>query len=245
MDRANTMRRQRIRVQATRGKSTLPACTLALSLLWCGAATANLITNGDFEAGNTGFSTDLGFSPGDITPAGVYDILPDPATAHPSADSYGDHTTGGGNMMAVNGSTSAGDLVWGQTVIVDPATTYDFAAWISSWVSASPAELAFTVNGSTIGTLSAPATTGSWVLAFATWTSGASTSADIEIRNSNTAFSGNDFGLDDLFFGNPIFSSPVPEPVTPALVSVALAAVGLSRRRRPAAHAGRPMPRAG
>jgi hypothetical protein len=212
------------------GRHALALVLVALG----GSASANLIVNGDFEAGNTGFASDYAFSPGNIVPAATYEVLPDPSASHGSALSYGDHTTGSGLMMAVNGSTTVGDLVWGQTVSVVAGSTYDFAAWISSWVSGSPAQLVFTVNGDEIGALTAPLATGVWDLAFATWDSGTATSATIEIRNANTAFGGNDFALDDLFFGDPVFSdpTPAPEPGALALLGVALGALRLAHRRR-------------
>jgi hypothetical protein len=203
----------------------------ALVMLSTGAG-ANLITNGDFEAGNTGFSSSYSHVPGNIGGAGTYDTIANPASAHSLATSYGDHTTGSGLMMAVNGSTTPGDLVWAQTVSVTIGTAYDFAAYISSWFPASPAEMVFSVNGSTIGLLTAPSTTAAWELAFATWNSGGSTSALIEIRNANTASSGNDFALDDLYFGETIFSNPIPEPGTLLMISVGLIGLGVTRRRR-------------
>jgi hypothetical protein len=71
-------------------------------------------------------------------------------------------------------------------------------------------------------------------LAFATWNAGASTSALIEIRNANTAGGGNDFALDEIYFGETIFSNPIPEPGTLLIVSVGLIGLGIARRRRTA-----------
>ena len=192
------------------------------------SAQANLITNGDFESGASGFTSGYVLSPGNITPAGTYDVVTNPALVHPNATSYGDHTSGSGNMLAVNGASIPGVIVWGETVVVDPSTNYDFAAYLSSWTSISPADLLFSVNGLSIGSLAATSTTGVWNLFFTTWNSGTSTSANIQIVNANTASSGNDFALDDIYFGNPIFS--VPEPATFALMSLGLAGMCFGKR---------------
>ena len=207
---------------------------LALVVFAHAPAKANLIVNGNFEAGNAGFGSDHTYSPGNITPPDVYDVLANPSSAHGSATSYGDHTTGSGLMMAVNGSTTPGEVVWGQTVSVTPGATYDFGLWISSWYPAAPAELSFSVNGDVIGSLTAPAVAGVWELAFSTWNSGAMSSALIEVKNANTVFTGNDLALDDIFFGDPIFSNPNPVPAPPValLFGLGLAGLGWAARRR-------------
>ncbi len=216
---------------------TVACAVLAFSAALSDQASANLIVNGDFESGNTGFTSDYAYSAGNIVAAGVYDIVSDPSSVHGAATSYGDHTSGSGLMMAVNGSTTAGDITWSQTVSVLPGATYDFATYISSWTSGSPAALIFAINGTTIGALGAPSTTGVWDLEFATWLSD-TTSATISIRNANTAFGGNDFALDDIYFGNPIFSDPdggstsVPEPAVLGLVALGLVAAAVAGRRR-------------
>ncbi|MGE3335829.1 MAG: hypothetical protein AB7I36_19465 [Rhodospirillaceae bacterium] len=212
----------------------LALASVALVAFANAPANANLIVNADFEGGNAGFSSDHMYSPGNITPPGVYDVLANPSSAHGSATSYGDHTTGSGLMMAVNGSTTPGQVVWGQTVSVTPGATYDFAVWISSWYPAAPAELNFSVNGNVIGSLTAPATAGVWDLGFSTWNSGAMSTALIEVKNANTVFTGNDFALDDFFFGDPIFSNPDPVPAPPVglLFGLGLAGLGWAARRR-------------
>jgi len=169
--------------------------------------TGNLVVNGDFEDGDTGFQTDY-FNGGIGVGARQYSITTNPSSAHSLATSYGDFTTGTGNMMAVNGSTTPGQIVWEQTVAVVPGRTYDFAAAISSWYPGDPAALLFTVNGEDIGALNAPYQTAQWEQLFATWDSEDATTATIRIVNANTVYGGNDFALDDIYFGGPRFSNP-------------------------------------
>src|SRR5262245_41705434 len=100
----------------------------------------NLIANGDFSLGNAGFGTGYTYSPGDVGPAQSYDVVDDPAHSRPhdaNPVSYGDHTTGTGLMMAVNGATAPDVVVWSQTVAVSPASDYDFSLWLSSWFPSS------------------------------------------------------------------------------------------------------------
>ncbi len=190
-------------------------CAAAL-WAWSGVSSAaNLIINADFSAGATSFTsayTDMTGSGLGLYGAATYAITSDPFEEHDDAASYFDHTSGNasGAMMAVNGAGVAGVVVWQQVVTVTPATIYDFSAWLSSWTSASPATMNFTVNGSTIGSLAANGVT-QWVEFVSTWNSGGSTTATIRIVNTNTAELGNDFALDDLYFG----------PQLPRLTSVA------------------------
>ena len=172
------------------------------------ATSASVVINGDFEAGNTSFTTDMKYSPTGVQSEGTYAIVTSPRQVHGAFASYGDHTSGTGRMMVVNGSPKVGQVVWGQTVSVTPNTTYDFVAYVSSAYPTSPARLVFNVNGTVIGTLNASSKTGQWDLAFGTWNSGSATSATITIQNANTAASGNDFALDDIYFGPTIFSGP-------------------------------------
>ena len=194
---------------------------LALSLTFVPASTAfatiaqpaasNLIVNGDFESGNTGFSSGYTFGPINLF-AGVYGMLADPFSVHPDATSFGDHTSGLGLMMAVNGVGSPGIVVWSQSVPVTANTDYEFSAWVASWHPVSPAQLQFVINGSSIGTFTASSTTGVWQKFAMTWNSGASTSATIEIINLNIEPFGNDFALDDLTLRSFTCDTPTDTP---------------------------------
>ena len=168
----------------------------------------DLVVNGNFSAGNSGFFTayggPMGGAFGPLSWEGTYMVSTDPQLTHFHFLSFGDHTTGTGNMMVVNGSGNPNTIVWQQTINVVPATNYNFSTWVSSTLNLPTwevAQLQFSINGSLIGpAFSAPANGGIWENFFVNWNSGANTTATIRIINQNTSTSGNDFAIDDVFF---------------------------------------------
>jgi hypothetical protein len=205
------------------------------------AQAANLVANGDFEGGNTGFGSDYTYvsGPGSAIPPAVYALDTSPANVHPSWANFGDHTTGSGLMMIVNGSLNTGDTVWSQGGLTVAAnTTYYFSTWVASSYPDSPAMLDFSINGVKIGgTFTAGGAPGQWGQFFAAWDSGANTTANISLVNQNGAYGGNDFALDDISFGVGHPGDGVPEPATWAMMLVGFAGMGatLRTRRRAAA----------
>lgn len=169
----------------------------------CHSSGIELVTNGNFSSGNSGFSSSYAFTPPPNSAAAQYWVATAPQTGtwNPGMFSNGDHTSGTGNYMMVNGAGVAGTNVWCQTIPVNANTNYNFSTWVSSLNNSSPAILEFSINGVPIGSsFNAPATWGSWQQFAASWNSGAATSANICIVNLNTAPGGNDFGLDDISF---------------------------------------------
>lgn len=215
---------------------------ILLALAMAGAAAtssqaANLITNGDFEAGNTGFGSEYTFvsGPNAATPPAVYAIDVSPNAVHNSWANFGDHTSGSGNMMIINGSEVGGERVWFQDGIsVLANTTYFFSTWIRTSFDQSPAELNFSININAIGTtFTAGTIADGWQQFYATWNSGAATTADVALVNQNLAFSGNDFALDDIMLDT--VRPGVPEPGAWALMILGFGAAGTMLRRRRAA----------
>ena len=169
--------------------------------------TTNLIVNGDFSNGNTGFLTDynyvanIPFFQTEMYPEGTYTVINNPNLVHNGFNACNDHTGGGGRMMVVNGA-AAYQQVWCQTIAVTPNTPYIFQAFATSVNSSSPAILQFSIDGDLLGTpFGLSGTTCNWEEFNTIWDSGGNTSVEICINNQNTALGGNDFALDDLFFG--------------------------------------------
>jgi hypothetical protein len=168
---------------------------------------SNLLVNGDFSLGNTGFTSQYAFST-DLQPEGNYVVGDNPHNFHPSGASFGDHTTGTGLMLIANGAPTPNTVLWQETVNVSNATNYVFSGWAASWgefgdlTDPSPAQLEFLVNGVQIGSsFTLNAHDGAWSQFSATWSSGTSGSATITIVDLNTVSVGNDFAVDDLAFG--------------------------------------------
>lgn len=169
----------------------------------------NLVVNGNFSAGNTGFSSDYLYSPSSGFNPGVYTVGNSPVAWHPQMPSCTDHTGAGGNgnMMLVNGAEVLNVKVWTQTVAVQPNTNYAFETWLQHVTSVNPASLQFSINGVTIGPIfTANNTSCVWDRFYTTWNSGNNTSATISIVNQNQIYTGNDFALDDISFSPIIIS---------------------------------------
>ncbi|MEO1436388.1 MAG: CUB domain-containing protein, partial [Bacteroidota bacterium] len=165
----------------------------------------NLVQNGNFEQGNTGFTSDYGppqggaFGP--LSVPGTYDIDTDPANTHINFASCQDNSTVGiGQMLIANGSQNAGDNIWCQTVDVVPGNDYIYSAFGASVVPGTPAILELTIDGASVSTLALSSTTCDWTFFGANVNSGASTQVQLCITNLETADGGNDFAIDDIEF---------------------------------------------
>jgi len=222
---------------------------LAAALLASTPAFAvNLIVNGDFEAGNTGFTSDYTYAPSTPNagnPESTYLIDTNAANVHPAWFSFADHTSGSGNYLIENGATSTVDgankIAWQQTITAASNTAYVFEAFASnlccnasfSGVPA-PSNLTFTIfDGTTLTTLGTFTTDaahpGVWTGLSNSFTTGTNTVLTLRIVNSNLAASGNDFGIDDISFST---TSTVPEPASWALLISGFAMIGVAARRR-------------
>lgn len=173
----------------------------------------NLIVNGDFTSGNSGFTS--GYSNVISLPLsgikGSYDIVANPNAWFAPFAACPDHTTGTGRMMVVDGSDVNNTKLWEQTVTVVPGKTYQFSYYLQSVTTPSPARIEILINGVSLGVPNtAPATTCSWAQRIYSWNSGVSNSAIITIYDREISGNGNDFAIDDLSFT----TCPNPPTVT-------------------------------
>jgi len=231
----------------------------------------NLVTNGDFESGNSGFSSDYTFvgtpSGTALWDQGKYAIVTSARDYHTNFTSAADHTSGSGTQyFAANGGTNINQAVWMSNVlnVALANTVYRFEAWITSLINVSGGngpDLVFEIgNGSTWTSLGNTSvipngtTGGTWIFTYADGQFGQAGDYYVRLRNNSTVASGNDLGVDDIYFGlrsnapsypaTPGSASPtvynpaaVPEPNSASLVILGLAAV-LARRRRKAVSVG-------
>lgn len=168
----------------------------------------NLIVNGDFEQGNTGFTSGYIYStPNPLGGPGYYTVST--AVSNGWWPGCTDHTpSGSGNMFIGDGANnssgvvSAGSSVWCQTVSVSPNTDYAFSTWLTNINSSgSTSQLRFMINGSQIGAIqNTPLGVCQWNQFYVIWNSGANTTANVCIEEASGAQPGNDFALDDISF---------------------------------------------
>ena len=128
------------------------------------------------------------------TGGGHYTVGNNPKTWNSFLSAYGDHTTGTGQMMIVDGSGTANTPIWTESLAVTPNTQYTFAFWAASCgndnangIDPSPAILVAKVNGTAFGSaFHVSATNGTWSQFAGTFNSGANSTMSLSIADSNT-----------------------------------------------------------
>jgi len=156
----------------------------------------NLLTNADFEIGNTGFLSELTYNHYNLNGPRQYDVTPFAPSSDPAYPRCNEHTTGNGYMLASSPTDTSAHLnLWCQTMPVAPATEYLLEGWALRLLNSG--DITFLANGDTIGYYSAPADTCVWGKFSNIWFSGTHTSAALCIGTKDPDLA---FALDDLFF---------------------------------------------
>ena len=207
---------------------------------WWQVTGASVVTNGNFSAGNSGFTSQYTYRQigdglgtgccGVLSAEATYATNTNPKSVHGNFSAFGDHTSGTGQMLIVNGAPTNNVTVWKQNIPVTANTDYVFSVWVTSAYGANPAQLQFSINSTQLGTTIIPAVTanGVWQYFTTTWNSGSvsGNNIPIELVNKNTIANGNDFAIDDIVFA-PVYRQNInvtlnPIPVlalTPAVLS--------------------------
>ena len=104
-----------------------------------GVGAQNLVANGNFEGGNTGFTSSYAFSPGGNGTEGQYTVRSNPFPWNGLFISAADHTSGSGLMYVGNGSPTNGSVVWASCPIaVAQNTNYFFEAFVMNVCCSAP-----------------------------------------------------------------------------------------------------------
>ncbi len=219
---------------------------MLLAALPAAANAQNLVTNGDFEAGNSGFTSQYAFSPGSNSSEGQYTVRNDPFPWNPFFLSRGDHTTGSGLMFVGNGAPVAGQIVWQSGPIgISALTTYFFEAFTMNVCCGpnytglnSDPNFTFRISldggaATDLATLTIPSNqSGVWFGLSTSFDSGSASSVQLSLVNANTTQAGNDFAVDDIILSTRSVVNAVPEPSTWALLILGFGAVGSAMRAR-------------
>lgn len=160
----------------------------------------NLVYNGDFELGNTGFTTEytLGAKP---LQEGRYGVTDNGQSVH---DGFMP-CIHDGNFYVGNGSMYNSLVVFQSQVSVTPNTDYYFSSEVTA-IDANPthpiSQLAlfqFNINNTQIGnTLRVNDSPCVWTSYGEVWNSGNNTTATITIKDLNTGQWANDFAIDNI-----------------------------------------------
>ncbi|MFN7921626.1 MAG: malectin domain-containing carbohydrate-binding protein [Bryobacteraceae bacterium] len=137
---------------------------------------------------------------------GLFSVYTNPNGLHGAFCSYGDHTSGAGKMMVLNGSSTR-TPVWSRNVTgLAVNQTYTLSLWVASAYHLNLAQLQFKVNGTLVTpSITAPSIPAGCPTAIANpWQNlqvtfpATATSATIEIVDLTNATQGDDFAVDDI-----------------------------------------------
>ncbi|WP_343632076.1 LamG-like jellyroll fold domain-containing protein [Fluviicola sp.] len=187
-----------------------PTATVSTTMEYVVAATKigpEMVTNGDFSAGNTGFSSDM-----------IYSTVYSPCNYYVGKLFFGqvypginDHTPTTDSMfMSMDGCTNGPTMIYEQTILgLSPNTTYRFSFWASRAAANQPIFETHLI-GDVTGDLTLPTETGISVplggnfiwdeYGLTMWNSGPNSSVTIRLINLETNGYGVDFGMDDVSF---------------------------------------------
>jgi uncharacterized protein YjdB/sugar lactone lactonase YvrE len=197
-----------------------------------GASSSNLIYNGDFEQGNVGFNSALRFQFINGT-NGYYDIKKNIQLCFNST-TLSERTTGGGNLFYVDASNNSTNFIWKQELSkpLVQGNQYKFKAYVASSCNSNRPLINFQISKDGVNwtNLNSPVRLTNdliWNLVEAEWTAPSAGNYQIRLMNYDTNLFGNDFAVDDLFFGSSnLLVAANSVTVNPTSMTLALGQIG-------------------
>lgn len=201
----------------------------ALLISNANAAPLNLVPNGSFEAGNSQFTSNYAYTPGGNTAEGQYTVAASPTPWNGFFVATGDHTSGAGLMMVANGSSSSLTVWQSQQIPVTNGVDYFFEAFVNNVCctsayngpnSAAILEFSLSLNGGPAVSLGTAPTNlglaGTWEGLSRQYSATGTGNVVLSLINRNPSVGGNDFAVDDIFFG----TESIVNPGTPRATNV-------------------------
>jgi len=159
----------------------------------------NLVTNGDFSQGNSGFTSQYSFANNSTTP-GQYWVGSNPQLWNPTLPACFDHSGGGGNFMMLSGFTVPGVNAWSESLVIAPNKTYNFSVWVTGITAANSTQMKLEINGVLITPqFIVPTNPCQWTELSTKWNSGTANSVNLSLITFSSLQS--NFGIDDIYFG--------------------------------------------
>jgi outer membrane protein OmpA-like peptidoglycan-associated protein len=174
---------------------------LALMVQTLFAQKVNLVQNGTFEMGRTGFKTDYNLVGGYKN--GEYDVTNNVTTGIYSKN-FKNPLPSSGQFLFINAFTNprTAKRCWYQSISVQPNTTYIFSCSVASVIAIDPPKLKFNVNGKRVSNIFYISGSNYWQTISTTYTTKRhQTRIEISIVDVNKESRyGNDFAIDNIVF---------------------------------------------
>ncbi len=204
---------------------TIATCSTSACNSSTGCFNSSLIINGDFENGNTGFTSVFtanngtglcnagANSCGAYLCQGGYGIATTPTPCNPTwSSNIHDHTTGTGKMMMVDFPSSGSNNIWCQNVNLTAGATYCFGAYyinlLPTGTNQPTPTFTYTQNGTAIGNSNTIPENEQWNFTGVQFNATATGPVTMCIKNLNAGGVGYDVGIDDIALREVVAGTP-------------------------------------
>ena len=189
----------------TEGTSVMatPLTTTTYTVAGYELSDSELVINGDFEMGNTGFTNTYIY--GNTGVYNYYYVGHDVIEMWPWDDPgfpVGDHTSGEGLYLMIDSDIGYNSMAWSQSVSVTPNTKYLLSGW---FMNVGTTYMRFEINGVSYPEFTPPEERWVWGQRSMIWNSGNNTQAEIKIIVSYAEYGGYDWCVDDISLRELIF----------------------------------------